>query len=164
MKKRIVWIVALVMLSAGLLRAQDIAGSWQGTLEGTQKLRAVVKISKVDDGEWKAMLYSIDQGTDGMAVSSASLAGTTFRFSVDPIHGSYEGTLGPDGNTITGTWTQGGKTNPLTLVRATKETAWAIDFIDAYGAVRHGRQGCEAGSAGLGRHGASADLFDRSGE
>jgi uncharacterized protein (TIGR03435 family) len=43
------------------------------------------------------------------------------------ITGAYDGTLNADGNSITGTWTQGGgKPLPLNLDRATKETAWVI--------------------------------------
>jgi uncharacterized protein (TIGR03435 family) len=42
------------------------------------------------------------------------------------IDGSYEGKLSADGNTIAGTWTQGGRPLPLTLKRATPETAWPL--------------------------------------
>jgi hypothetical protein len=36
MKKMVLWIIALVTLSAGTLCAQDIAGDWQGTLRAAQ--------------------------------------------------------------------------------------------------------------------------------
>jgi hypothetical protein len=42
--------------------AQNIADTWQGTLHAGRDLRTVVKISKADDGGYKAVLYSIDQG------------------------------------------------------------------------------------------------------
>ncbi len=45
---------------------------------------------------------------------------------MEVIGGSYAVTLSADGNSIVGTWTQGRKQLPLTLVRATKETAWEI--------------------------------------
>jgi hypothetical protein len=42
--------------------AKDIVGTWQGTLHaGRDLLRVVVKISKADDGAYKALCYSIDQ-------------------------------------------------------------------------------------------------------
>ena len=41
------------------------------------------------------------------------------------IGGSYEGKLSGDGNSITGTWTQGAPL-PLNLTRATPETTWTI--------------------------------------
>jgi uncharacterized protein (TIGR03435 family) len=71
-------------------------------------------------------MYSIDQGATPIKVSSVSLDGSAFKFAVDFIGGSYEGKLSDDGNTITGTWTQGGSPLPLVLARATKETAWEI--------------------------------------
>ena len=104
----------------------DIAGDWQGTLQaGGKPLRTVLKITKTDKG-WSAKLYSIDQGGQPINASSVTLDGSTFKYSVDLIGGSYEGRLSADGNSIVGSWTQGPNPLPLTLVRATKETAWEI--------------------------------------
>lgn len=103
----------------------DIAGDWQGTLQAGKSLRIVLKITKSDKG-WSAKMYSIDQGAQPFNASSVTLDGLTFKFSVDLIGGSYEGRLSADGNSIVGTWTQGPSPLPLTLVRATKETAWEI--------------------------------------
>jgi hypothetical protein len=44
--------------------AQNIADTWQGALHAGRDLRTVVKISKADDGGYKAVFYSIDQGGD----------------------------------------------------------------------------------------------------
>ena len=49
-------------------KAQNIADTWQGTLHAGQDLRIVVKISKADDGGYKAVFYSIDQGGNGIPV------------------------------------------------------------------------------------------------
>jgi uncharacterized protein (TIGR03435 family) len=103
----------------------DISGDWQGTLQAGKSLRTVLKISKKDKG-WGAQLYSIDQGGQPISASSVTLDGSTFKFSIDLIGGSYEGILSGDGNSIVGTWTQATHPLPLTLVRATKETAWEI--------------------------------------
>jgi non-heme chloroperoxidase len=127
MKKMMVWVITLVALSTGVLRAQDIAGSWQGTLQAGKGLRTILKVSKAESGGWSALFYSIDQTTDGMPVTSITLQSSTLKFSIDAIHGSYEGKLGPDGTSISGTWTQGSQSNPLNFQRATKETAWSID-------------------------------------
>jgi non-heme chloroperoxidase len=72
------------------------------------------------------MFYSIDQDPEGIALNAISLQNSTLKFSIDTIHGSYEGKLGPEGNSINGTWTQG---DPFTLdfQRATEETVWKID-------------------------------------
>ncbi len=126
MKKMMLWIIAVATLSGSTLCAQDIAGAWQGTLKAGTGLRLILHITKSDNGGWSAMLYSIDQGPDGIAVSSLTLRGSDFKFSVDPIHGSYEGKLSADSASIEGTWTQG-QSLPLALQRATKETAWQRD-------------------------------------
>ena len=126
MKKILLWLIVLATLSGSALWAQDIAGNWQGTLHANKGLRVVLKISKSDKSGWNAMMYSIDQGPDGMAVTSITLQGSMLKFSIDPIHGSYHGKLSADGNSISGTWTQGPPL-PLDFQRATKETAWSLD-------------------------------------
>jgi uncharacterized protein (TIGR03435 family) len=125
MKKLMMCLAACVLLVSSALRAQDVTGKWQGTLKAGKDLRLVLDVSK-DDGKLKATMYSIDQGGMALKASSVSLDGATFKYSVDLIGGSYEGKLGPDGNTITGTWTQGATPLPLVLTKATKETAWEI--------------------------------------
>jgi pimeloyl-ACP methyl ester carboxylesterase len=118
------------------LRAQDIAGQWQGTLKTPgPELRMVLQIAK-DGAGWKADLYSIDQTTDPLPASSISLNAGTLKFSVDRVRAGYEGKLSADSNAIAGTFTQGvslpgalpqGGPLPLEFKRATPETAWVID-------------------------------------
>ncbi len=104
----------------------DISGDWQGTLQlPNQSLRIVEKISKADKG-WAVKMYSIDQGGQGFNGSSVVLDGSAVKFTIDLIGGTFQGTLSPDGNSMAGTWTQGPNPLPLTLVRATKETAWEL--------------------------------------
>lgn len=124
MKKLMLWMIALGTMSGSALQAQNVTGSWQGTLQaGPQKLRIVFKISLEDD-KLKATLYSIDQQAPAMPASTVTKDGSTIKIAIGGL-GSYEGKLSGDGNAILGTWTQGA---PLTLnlVRATPETAWAI--------------------------------------
>ncbi|HEY3940275.1 MAG TPA: TIGR03435 family protein, partial [Bryobacteraceae bacterium] len=71
-------------------------------------------------------LYSIDQGAGSIPTSSFSVTGSTVKYAIMAIDGSYEGKLSPDGNSITGTWTQGNHPLPLNLKRATPGTEWAI--------------------------------------
>ena len=71
-------------------------------------------------------MASIDQSPDrgaAMPVDAITLQGSTLEFSIAAIRGSYSGTIAADGNSIDGTWTQG-QPLPLSLVRATPETAW----------------------------------------
>jgi uncharacterized protein (TIGR03435 family) len=103
-----------------------LAGTWQGTLHPGQDLRTVVKIVKQPDGSYKSTFYSIDQGGASIPVDTTTLAGANVKLALSAIGGKYEGKLSPDGNSITGTWSQGGPPLPLVLTRATPETAWTI--------------------------------------
>jgi uncharacterized protein (TIGR03435 family) len=107
-------------------KGQDIADTWQGTLHAGKDSRTVVKISKADDGGYKAVFYRIDQGGDGIPVTKITLDGTTVKMTLILIGGTYEGKLSSDGKTITGTWSQGPNPLPLNLTRATPETEWTI--------------------------------------
>jgi len=125
MKKLMLWITALT--AAGALHAQNINATWQGTLKaGPQELRVVVKISVDDKDKLKADFYSIDQRTPAIPASSVTRDGSAIKMLIPALNGTYEGRLSSDGNTMTGTWTQGGPTMPLVLTRATPETAWTI--------------------------------------
>jgi non-heme chloroperoxidase len=127
MRKKMPWIGALAMLLGTALYAQDISGDWQGTLKaGAAELRIILNIARDGDGGWKAMLFSIDQGADGMAANSVTLEGANLKVTVEAIRGAYEGKVSADGTSIEGTWTQG-KPLPLEFKRATKETAWPRD-------------------------------------
>jgi uncharacterized protein (TIGR03435 family) len=130
------WLVVAAIVLLGLVAAaQDqaasppankgIADTWQGTLHVGRDLRIVLKIAKADDGGYKTVLYSIDQGGNGIPAAKTTLDGTTLKIDVSAIGGSYEGKLSGDGKTIGGTWTQGPPT-PLDLTRATPETEWTI--------------------------------------
>jgi non-heme chloroperoxidase len=111
---------------AGALHAQEITGNWQGTVDVGAKLRVILQIAKRDDGTLRGSLYSIDQFPEPIPVTALSFANPTLKFTVDPLHISYEGKLASDGKTVTGTLTQD-KAVPLTLERPTPETAWKID-------------------------------------
>ena len=132
MKKIVLGLMLMLMvaLTGSALYAQDIAGDWQGTLHVGPGLRLLLQVSKGDakagQGEWAAKLVSVDQGSTTMPVDSISLQNSTVKFAVSAIHGSYEGKLSSDGNSITGTWTQG-PPMPLTFERASKESSWLND-------------------------------------
>jgi len=125
MKNLTLWVVALVTIAAAVLRAQDITGSWQGTLQAGRPLRVVFKITN-EGGALKTVMYSIDQGGQTLAASSTSLQGTAVKIVIPGIGGSYEGKLSADGSAIAGTFTQGAMSLPLNIARATADTAWAI--------------------------------------
>jgi uncharacterized protein (TIGR03435 family) len=126
MKRCARWVIGLA-LSAGALLAQNVTGTWQGTLQIPQvgrDLRLVIKISRADDESLRAVVYSIDQGGQPINASSITQQGSTIKMGIAAIGGEYEGKL--NGDAINGTWSQGGPTTPLNLARATPQTTWAI--------------------------------------
>jgi uncharacterized protein (TIGR03435 family) len=105
---------------------KDLAGDWQGTLiAGGNPLRLVMKVTKSDKG-YTAKFLSIDQGGQAIPVNTVTVDGVNVKLGIEMIGGSYTGVLATDGDSITGNWAQGPTPLPLTLVRATKETAWEI--------------------------------------
>ena len=127
MKTLLRWVVAVVvLLSAGTAYAQSLPGNWQGTLQaGARSLRVVFVVTAPDGGALRAVMYSIDQGGQGVP-ATVTAQGNAVRINAAGASIVFEGTLSADGNSIGGNFTQGGNTIPITLSRATKDTAWAI--------------------------------------
>jgi uncharacterized protein (TIGR03435 family) len=127
MRKSLFAVVALAAWSGIALFAQDLTGTWQGTLQvGGRELRTVIKVSAADGGGLRAVMYSIDQGGQAISVNPVTLQGSAVKMLIPAIGATYEGRLEADGNSITGTMTQGSNPIALTLRRATTATAWAI--------------------------------------
>ena len=85
-------------------------------------------------------MYSIDQSIYPIPIDAVDLEGRSLKFAVNAIRGTYEGTISPDGNSIAGTWIQG-KSLPLELQRATRESAWLstpihVHFIEVEEGVK----------------------------
>ena len=126
MKKLMLCLAVLAAMFGGVALAQDISGNWQGTLKVGKDLRIIFNLYKGDKDGWSAKMYSIDQTKQAIPVNSVTRQGSDIKMTVDMIGGSFAGKLSEDGKTITGTWTQATQPFPLTLVRATPETAWDI--------------------------------------
>jgi CubicO group peptidase (beta-lactamase class C family) len=103
----------------GQTTSPPIAGDYTGML-GPLHLRLHVQADSA--GVLTGTMDSIDQGAIGIPCSQFALSGTHFSFAVPAVHGTYKGELSPDGNTITGTWTQGTPT-PLIFNRKIQATA-----------------------------------------
>ena len=111
--------VLLTALLAGPLLAQDAAGLWLGTIHaGSTNLRIALHISRSADGLHGTM-DSLDQGADGIPITSVSQEGNAVKFAVRSVGGSYEGTLSEDSTQLKGTWTQLGNSLPLDFKRTT---------------------------------------------
>jgi pimeloyl-ACP methyl ester carboxylesterase len=116
--KKIIIAAAVILSGVCAACAQDVAGDWQGTLHaGVADLRLVLHITKSDAGGLKATLDSVDQAANGIPVNSIVLKDSTLTLGVDAVHGTYEGKVSSDGNTIAGTWSQG-QPLPLEFKRA----------------------------------------------
>ena len=127
MRKWLLWFDVLVaVFLVAVLHAQDVTGTWQGTLQVQGRdLRMVFKI--VNDGGLKATIYSIDQGGSQGLPGTVTLQGAAVRVAIPGVGGSYDGRLGSDGNTIEGTFAQAGAPSlKLDLKKANADTAWVI--------------------------------------
>jgi pimeloyl-ACP methyl ester carboxylesterase len=120
--KRLLLVLTLGLGAASAASAQNLAGDWQGSLKPTgAELRLVLHITKADDGSWKGTLDSVDQGANGILVTSISLKESKLKFAVESVNGSYEGTVNADATEISGTWTQG-QSLPLDFKKTTTPT------------------------------------------
>jgi uncharacterized protein (TIGR03435 family) len=116
--------------------AQDLAGDWQATFTGTATApgdtRIVFRISKAPTG-LRAVAFWVDPNHYPVSIPQLTLRGDAVSFPAISLNGSFQGKLAPNGTSITGQWTQGSEpraggfaTQPLTLTRAARATAWEI--------------------------------------
>jgi hypothetical protein len=106
------------------LASQDyakVAGKWTGKLEMTppngQKvtLTLVMRIITNSAGQFVGFLDSPDQKATNIPITEATLAGDKFTAKIAVVRGEFTGTLA--GKTLTGQWTQGPQTTPLTFTK-----------------------------------------------
>jgi hypothetical protein len=94
----------------------------------------------------------IDQAVYGIPCADLVLAGTHFSFAVPAVDGNYEGEISADGNTITGTWTQG-EPRPLIFTRNVPATAASLSGqlaqIDAMVAAEFSRKPVDSVTVGV---------------
>ena len=93
-------------------------GDWDGTLEAAPgvKLRLAFHVKTGVHGTL-ASVDSIDQGANGVPISSISLDGTAVGFDLKRIGASFQGELASSGQTINGRWIQQTLSTPLVLTR-----------------------------------------------
>jgi uncharacterized protein (TIGR03435 family) len=108
------------------ISTQGLAGAWQCTLHSGLDLRGVFEISKAKTGEYNGIFYAIDQSASSVPVSSITFNGANVKIDIADIGAVFEGKLSPDGMSIAGNLNQLSFVHPLTLNRATPQTAWEI--------------------------------------
>ena len=105
---------------------KDLQGVWQGTLHSDRDQRLELKINEAPPGQYKLTLYLVDRNGQSFEATETTFVDGTLEFTIGTVGGKYEGTMSPDGKTITGTWTwtEGPIAQPLVLARSTPNTAW----------------------------------------
>jgi len=105
---------------------QGIEGTWQGTVHTPdgRDLRMVLKIEHNAKGALTGTLYGVDRNTPPMSGSLVTFTQGNLRFVSDFPGFTYQGKISADGNSIVGTSTQMGRSQPLVFERATPETEW----------------------------------------
>lgn len=111
--------VLITLLVAGLVSvstlAQDITGQWNGLLEVRGiKLRLVFNVSKTETG-YSSTMDSPDQGAKDIPVTTTTFEDPKIKFELKNIGAEYNGEL--IGDSITGTFKQGGQEFSMSLSR-----------------------------------------------
>jgi len=119
MKK--VWAIFPFILLFSGMKAQDITGAWNGTLDiqGAQ-LAIVFHIKKTDDG-YKTLMDSPDQGAKGIPTDQTSWEDNTLTITASALSMKYTGKLNTEKETIEGTFEQRGYSLPLVLKKTAEE-------------------------------------------
>jgi hypothetical protein len=108
-------LLAAVLLVASPAMAQTYDGDWAGALNvGGQTLHLVLHV-KTEGGTSSATMDSPDQGAT-IPSSAVKTDGGELSILFLSIGGEFKAKLSPDGQNLTGTWTQGA-TMPLTMTK-----------------------------------------------
>lgn len=116
----------LLMVSTPGVAAQGpspVAGRWEGAVSVPSiELAVVVDLDTTKDGTWIGDIdipqqQARDVPLTGITVAAGSV---TFEISLGPATARFEGKVSEDGNTMTGTMSQGGVGYPFTLKRTGK--------------------------------------------
>lgn len=89
-------------------------GVWEGKLQGALRIRIHLL---TEQGEREARLDSPDQGATGLALEIRHLSDDSLSVWLASANGGWSGRLSADATTLTGVWSQGAASIPLTLSR-----------------------------------------------
>jgi len=106
--------VAMALLLASVVRAEEPAGDWGGLLFG--KLHVVFHVRKLPDGHYEGSTESPDQGDDVIQADKVEAAPDHLNLTISKIGAEYEGRWDDKQKAWVGNLTQGGAV-PLTLTR-----------------------------------------------
>jgi len=104
------------------LEPSPVDGEWSGTLHAGELSLRLVFHFHTTGSTIACSLDSLDQGAMGIPCDDVKLNAKKLTLEVPTVHGHYSGTLSPDGNKLSGTWTQGAAL-PLDLTRQANNTS-----------------------------------------
>ena len=141
MKKMVVFVTAFLL--GGAFAQDALVGDWQGVLgQGSLNLGVTVHFTQGGDG----LSGTIDipaQGAQGLELDVADASNESVRFTIQGVPGNatFDGSL--SGDTLSGTFTQGGQIFPFTLSRVQEAVTGG-----AMGGVGEVTGGATGGAAG----------------
>lgn len=119
MKK--ITLLILLLVSYSHSNAQDLVGSWKGSLQVSgMELPLIFHVSQNDDG-YISTMDSPKQGVTGVPTTSTTFVNNEVRFEIKNAGILYQGKL--EGDLIQGTFNQSGQVFPMNLSRTEKETS-----------------------------------------
>ena len=136
--------LAVIVLSSLLTGAgtprERVQGEWHGAIEikNDAPLRLALHVKEIG-ARLEATIDSVDEAGSGLPIDAFLLEGSTVKFSIEAVGGSYEGTLARDGSSIDGVWRERGLTLPLKWERG-QDPANLLDPISKAKALDEGRR------------------------
>jgi RNA polymerase sigma factor (sigma-70 family) len=109
----------------------DLQGAWEGALKaGGVELRLNLRIAEPATGTFHAQVDSVDQGARNLSVTTMTYNKPAVHFEMSAINCSFDGVVNDRDDQISGTWTQLGKSLPITFRRASPDSQAAADAAD----------------------------------
>jgi hypothetical protein len=97
---------------------KELEGTWSGALEANgTTMRILLKLANQPDGTSTGSLANLDQGAVEIPVSAITHTAANVNIEVKVVSGSFSGAVNAAGTELTGTWSQGAFTAPLTFHR-----------------------------------------------
>jgi uncharacterized protein (TIGR03435 family) len=130
MRMSVRWAVAMLVVAAPLLAAaQSLEGVWKGQLKAGRGFAVTVKFAHAGSS-WTGELGT-EESAEKRPLEAISFEKNAVRFGVPALGAQFSGQLAADGSSITGNWTQGAVSTPLSLSRdkAAEEVTTASDSL-----------------------------------
>ena len=107
--------IAPTVTSAAI--GKELEGRWTATMDAGGGMRLVLMMTNHPDGTATGVIVNLDQGGLQIPVKITQ-DGPRVTLETAVVEGSYAATLNASGTELAGTYTQGGRSLPLTFTRA----------------------------------------------